>query len=77
MAGDAGRLPPWDRVYVFFRRWRDRVLVREFHDRLRGRGRQDAGRDAEPTAGVIDSQSINADAVVGADSRDWSARRAR
>ncbi|WOP13972.1 hypothetical protein R2B67_00425 [Streptomyces cyaneofuscatus] len=24
---------------MFFRRWRDRVLVREFHDRLRGRGR--------------------------------------
>ncbi|MFJ9590116.1 transposase [Streptomyces acidicola] len=29
------------------------------------------GRDAEPTAGVIDSQSIKADAVVGADSRDF------
>ncbi len=49
--------PPWDRVYAFFRRWRDHVLVREFHDRLRGRVRQRAGRDAEPTAGVIDSQS--------------------
>ncbi|MFD6903796.1 hypothetical protein ACE1N8_32425 [Streptomyces sp. DSM 116494] len=21
--------PPWDRVYAFFRRWRDHVLVRE------------------------------------------------
>jgi transposase len=30
-----------------------------------------AGRDAEPTAGVIDSQSIKADAVVGADSRGF------
>ncbi|MFB7174147.1 IS5 family transposase [Streptomyces sp. NPDC056254] len=63
--------PPWDRVYAFFRRWRDHLLVREFHDRLRGRVRQEAGRDAEPTAGVIDSQSVKADAVVGADSRGF------
>ncbi|TRV72640.1 IS5 family transposase [Streptomyces sp. 130] len=63
--------PPWDRVYAFFRRWRDHMLVREFHDRLRGRVRQEAGRDAEPTAGVIDSQSVKADAVVGADSRGF------
>jgi len=63
--------PPWDRVYAFFRRWRDHVLVREFHDRLRGRVRREAGRDAEPTAGVIDSQSVKADAVVSADSRGF------
>ncbi|GAA2605497.1 IS5 family transposase [Streptomyces axinellae] len=66
-----GDFPPLDRVYAFFRRWRDHVLVREFHDRLRGRVRQKEGRDAEPTAGVIDSQSVKADAVVGADSRGF------
>jgi transposase len=63
--------PPWDRVYAFFRRWRDHVLVKEFHDRLRGQVRERLGRDAEPTAGVIDSQSVKADAVVGADSRGF------
>jgi transposase len=63
--------PPWDRVYAFFRRWRDHALVKEFHDRLRDRVRQKAGRDAQPTAGVIDSQSVKADAVVGADSRGF------
>ncbi|WNI20132.1 IS5 family transposase [Actinacidiphila sp. ITFR-21] len=63
--------PPWDRVYAFFRRWRDHALIREFHDRLRGRVREEAGRDAEPTAGVIDSQSVKADAAVGADSRGF------
>ncbi|MFD7137790.1 IS5 family transposase [Streptomyces sp. NPDC059894] len=66
-----GDFPPWDRVYAFFRRWRDHVLVREFHDRLRGRVRLEAGRDAEPSAGVIDSQSVKADAVVGTDSRGF------
>ncbi|MGG2460529.1 IS5 family transposase [Streptomyces sp. RGM 3693] len=63
--------PPWDRVYAFFRRWRDHVLVTEFHDRLRDRLRETLGRDAEPTAGVIDSQSVKADAVVGSDSRGF------
>ncbi|WP_282700184.1 transposase [Streptomyces sp. CC219B] len=71
-----GDFPPWDRVYAFFRRWRDHVLVQEFHDRLRGRVRQEAGRDAEPTAGVIDSQSVKADAVVGADRGDHPAAEA-
>jgi transposase len=63
--------PPWDRVYAFFRRWRDLGLVKEFHDRLRVKVRTRAGRDAEPSAGVIDSQSVKADAVVGADSRGF------
>ncbi|WP_307864012.1 IS5 family transposase [Actinacidiphila bryophytorum] len=63
--------PPWDRVYAFFRRWRDHGLVTEFHDRLRGKVREKAGRCPEPSAGVIDSQSIKADAVVGSDSRGF------
>ncbi|MFE5587337.1 IS5 family transposase [Kitasatospora sp. NPDC056531] len=63
--------PPWDRVYAFFRRWRDHGMVKEFHDRLRRKVREKAGRDPEPTAGVIDSQSVKADAVVGSDSRGF------
>ncbi|WP_406494439.1 IS5 family transposase [Streptomyces sp. NBC_00846] len=63
--------PPWDRVYAFFRRWRDHGLIKEFHDRLRSEVREREGRDAEATAGVIDSQSVKADAVVGADSRGF------
>ena len=35
--------PPWDRVYAFFRRWRDHGLVKEFHDRLRGQGPREGG----------------------------------
>jgi transposase len=58
-------------VYAFFRRWRENALVKEFHDRLRGRVRERLGRDVEPTAAVIDSQSVTADAVVGSDSRGF------
>jgi transposase len=46
-------------------------LVKEFHDRLRARVHEKLGRGVEPTAGVIDSQSVKADAVVGADSRGF------
>ncbi|MET9080221.1 hypothetical protein ABZX95_51200 [Streptomyces sp. NPDC004232] len=63
--------PPWDRVYAFFRRWRDHGFVKEFHDRLCAQVREEAGRDAEPTAAVIDSQSVKADGVVGSDSRGF------
>ncbi|MER6349302.1 transposase [Streptomyces sp. NPDC001595] len=64
-------LLPWDRVYAFFRRRRDNALIREFHDRLRERVREAEGRDAEPTAGIVDSQSVKGDAVVGAASRGF------
>ncbi|WP_329167248.1 transposase (plasmid) [Streptomyces sp. NBC_01717] len=32
--------PPWDRVYAFLRRWRERGLIAELHDRLRGKVRE-------------------------------------
>jgi transposase len=63
--------PLWDRVYAFFRRWRECGLIDELHDRLRGKVREAAGRDPEPTAAAIDSQSVKGDAVVGADSRGY------
>jgi hypothetical protein len=50
--------PAWYRGSAFFLRWRDKSLTAEFHDRLRERVHQVAGRDAEPTAGIIDAQSV-------------------
>ncbi|UGQ10955.1 IS5 family transposase [Yinghuangia sp. ASG 101] len=64
-------LPPWDRVYAFFRRWRDQGLAAEFHDRLRARCRVAAGRAVEPTAGSIDAQSVKAAASVPSASRGY------
>ncbi|MFJ7496845.1 IS5 family transposase [Streptomyces sp. NPDC097727] len=63
--------PAWDRVYAFFRRWRDKGLVTEVHDRLRDRVREAAGRDPEPTAGIIDAQPVKAAASVPAASRGF------
>jgi transposase len=65
--------PAWDRVYAFFRRWRNKDWARELHDRLRDRLRTVAGRDAEPTAGIIDAQSIKSASSVPAASRGFDA----
>ena len=61
--------PAWDRVYAFWRRWRDKGWTREFH--LRDKVREAAGRDREPTAGVIDAQSVKGAATVPAVSRGF------
>ncbi|MER5603511.1 IS5 family transposase [Streptomyces sp. NPDC002265] len=63
--------PDWGRVYAFFRRWREHGLITEFHDRLRGKVREREDREAEPTAGVIDAQSVRAAATVPAASRGY------
>ncbi|MFR0359509.1 transposase [Streptomyces sediminimaris] len=65
--------PPWPRVYAFFARWRDAGLVAELHDRLRGAVRDAEGREEEPSAAVVDSQSVKADATVAFASRGFDA----
>ncbi|MFE7333642.1 IS5 family transposase [Streptomyces fimicarius] len=67
--------PAWDRVYAFFRRWREAGLIAELHDRLRDRTRTRQGRDTEPTAAVVDSQPVKADAVVGTATRGYDAAK--
>lgn len=63
--------PARGRVYAFFRRWREHGLVAEFHDRLRGKAREREGREAEPSAGIIDAQSVRASASVPASSSGY------
>ena len=56
--------PPYRRVHAFVRRWQVTGLLAEFHDRLRDRVRDQEGRAADPTAAVVDSQSLRAAANV-------------
>ncbi|MFE7899435.1 IS5 family transposase [Streptomyces sp. NPDC057424] len=67
--------PARARVYAFFRRRREHGLIAEFHDRLRGTFREREGREAEPTAGIIDAQSVRAAATVQAASRGYDGGR--
>lgn len=61
--------PWWRAVYDFFRRWCRHGYVRELYQRLRRLERQRQGRNAEPTAAVMDAQSVDGADTVAADSR--------
>lgn len=50
-------LPPWSSVWYYFRKWRDDGVWERVEQELRRRERRRQGREAEPTAAIIDSQS--------------------
>jgi putative transposase len=61
-AGHAWRLlprewPPWKTVYHYFRKWRLDGTWERLHTALREALRAQVGREPQPSAGVIDSQS--------------------
>jgi putative transposase len=50
--------PPYRTVYHYFRLWRDDGTWQTIHDALRDETRQAAGREASPSAAIIDAQSV-------------------
>jgi putative transposase len=62
-AGGAWRLlpkdfGPWETVYGYFRNWRRRGRWQLIHDFLRGEVRVQAGKRVQPTAAILDSQTV-------------------
>ncbi|MDP7534157.1 MAG: IS5 family transposase [SAR202 cluster bacterium] len=55
--------PPWQTVYWWFRRFVRQLLFRTIHDIALMMDRERAGREASPTGGVLDSQSVKAPAA--------------
>jgi putative transposase len=51
-------LVPWGTAWAYFRRWRDDGTLERIHDTLRAEVRRADGRDPQPSAGSIDSQSV-------------------
>ena len=51
-------LVPWGTAWAYFRRWRDDGTLERIHDTLRAEVRRTVGRDPQPSAGSIDSQSV-------------------
>jgi putative transposase len=57
--------PKWQSVYHYFRVWRINGVWERINRLLRRKLRIKLGRDAEPSAGVIDSQSVKTTGVGG------------
>jgi transposase len=66
-------LPHWRTVYHYVRTWQETGATRRMHDALREQVRVLAGRRPQPTAAIIDSQSVKAADTVGKASRGYDA----
>ncbi len=51
-------LPPWQTVSTYFRKWQRHGVWEEINHTLRRETRIQEARDPEPTAAVVDSQSV-------------------
>ena len=51
-------LPPWTTVSNYFRKWQRKGIWSKIQQTLRSRLREKQGRNSEPSAGIIDSQSV-------------------
>ena len=81
-AGHAWRLlphdfPPWQTVYYYLRRWQAEGVWARIHHAVLTADRKRVGRDASPTAAIIDSQSVRTADQKGARKATTQARRSR
>jgi putative transposase len=63
--------PPWRTVYHYHQRWTGDGTLNRLHNALRDQLRQAEGRNAEPSAAIVDSQSVRAAETVARASRGF------
>ncbi|MEV6847305.1 IS5 family transposase, partial [Actinoplanes sp. NPDC051411] len=57
-------LPPWQTVYWYFKTWKDDGIFTDLNYALNGLVRTKTGRQAEPSASIMDSQSVKTSTSV-------------
>ena len=73
VAGLAGRLPARGHCVLAGDKWQADGSAERMHDDLRDRARLAAGREAAPTAAIIDSQSVKGSEMIGRSRRGYDA----
>ncbi|WP_306371674.1 IS5 family transposase [Nocardiopsis sp. CC223A] len=68
-------LPPWQTVYWHFTRWKEAGVTDRITAALRRQVRSAAGREEEPSAGIIDSQSVKGADTVPRATRGYDAAK--
>ncbi|MFD0580067.1 IS5 family transposase [Dactylosporangium darangshiense] len=68
-----GDFPPWQTVYWYFKQWEESKVTEAMLTTLRERARIQQGRNPQPSAGIIDSQSVKGADTVGRSSRGYDA----
>ena len=65
--------PPWQTVYWYFNRWEQAKATEKILPVVRAQLRVQEGRHPEPSAGLIDSQSVKGADTVSRDTRGYDA----
>jgi putative transposase len=53
-----GDFPPYSTVFDYYKQWRKDKVWQQLNDALREQVRTAEGREARPSAGILDSQSV-------------------
>ena len=65
--------PPWQTVYWHFNRWEQDKVTEQILPVVREQLRIQEGRNPQPSAGLIDSQTVKGADTVGRESRGYNA----
>lgn len=60
-----GDFAPWQTVYYYYKRWKEGGLIESIQEELTYRMRKAVCRTAQPSTGIIDSQSVKTTQVSG------------